>query len=274
MDGIAYCDVGVKYKGNSFYNINSDKKSFKISFDKFVIGQKPDGLKKFNLSNGFKDATFLSEKFMLDFLNSEGLHAPRCVYANLIINNQHYGLYMVVEGVDDAPFLLRVFGNKAGNLFKGDPDGKLIWKGSNPQAYYMDYELHTNEDENDWSDLINLIDILSNTSASSLGSALSDVLNIENYLRHRAANLLFVNLDSYDGSGHNYYIYNNQGRIEWMAWDVNETFGNFNMGMPISVLECLSVFYLPSPPSSRPLPYRLFTQLNVFSSYYTYLLNN
>jgi hypothetical protein len=274
LDGVAYSEVGIKYKGNSSYNINSDKKSFKISFDEFVNGQKPDGLKKINLNNGFKDATFLREKFMLDFLNSEGLPAPRCVYANLYINNQHYGLYTVVEEVDDAPFLLRVFGNKAGNLFKGDPNGKLTWKGSNPQAYYADYELHTNEDENDWSDLITFIDILNNTSSTSLASALSGVLNIETYLGHRAANLLFVNLDSYDGSGHNYYIYNHQGRFEWMAWDVNEAFGNFNMGMPLDVLECLSIFYIPAPHSSRPLPFRLFALGDVFSSYYAFLLSN
>lgn len=273
LDGVVYNNIGVKYKGNSSYNISSDKKSFKISFDKFVNGQKPDGLKKINLNNGFKDPTFLREKFMLDFLRQEGLHAPRCVYANLYINNQHYGFYSVVEEVDDAPFLLNEFGNKTGNLFKGDPNGTLVWKGNNVSLYYPDYELHNNEDVNDWSDLLRLIKIINQVPSSSLVDSLEEVLNIEAYVAHRAANILFMNLDSYDGSGHNYFIYNNLGKFEWMAWDVNETFGNFNMGLSISQMECLSAFFHTNSPSSRPLPSRLLVSGNNFSSYYAFLLS-
>ncbi|MCX7650660.1 MAG: CotH kinase family protein [Flavobacteriales bacterium] len=272
LDGVTYHDIGLKYKGNSSYNIPSDKKSFKLSFDKFVNGQKPDGLKKINLNNAFKDPTFLREKFSLDFLNAEGLHAPRCVYAQVSINGQTYGLYTVVEEVDDAPFLLNHFANKTGNLFKGDPHGNLTWKGNNPAQYHNDYELHTNEDVNDWSDLINLIHVINNSPASSLESELNPLLNIPAYLAHRAFNLLFVNLDSYDGSGHNYYMYNNQGRFEWIAWDLNEAVGNFNMGMSVPQLECLSAFFIPPPQNQRPLPTRLFASGTTYRSYYAYLL--
>lgn len=75
------------------------------------------------------------------------------------------------------------------------------------------------------------------------------------YIRNRAMNILFANLDSYDGSKHNYYLYHDTlgDRFEWLPWDVNEAFGNFNMGMTIPQLECLDIFYIPNPQTNSPL---------------------
>lgn len=269
IDGTLLSNVGIKYKGNSSYNINSDKKSFKIDFNEFVSGQKYDGLKTINLNNAFKDPTFLREKIMLDFMRDHNIHAPRCVYANVSINGLSYGLYTLVEEVDDSPFLKTHFGNKNGNLFKGDPSGNLKWLGNQQSFYYPHYELKTNESVNDWSDLVMLIDVINNSSSTIFYNNLEAKMKTNSYLKLRAANLIFVNLDSYDGSGHNYYIYDDNGMFKWIAWDVNEAFGNFNMGMTISQLECLSLFYIPNPPGSRPLPERMFSVYPAYKTQYT-----
>ena len=44
-------------------------------------------------------------------------------------------------------------------------------------------------------------------------------------------NNLFVNLDSYNGSAHNYYVYDRDdtGQITHIPWDTNESFGRFLM---------------------------------------------
>lgn len=54
-------------KGNSSFNNPSTKKPFKVDLNEYVSGQDYDGIKKFNLNNGFKDPTMLSEKLTLDF---------------------------------------------------------------------------------------------------------------------------------------------------------------------------------------------------------------
>jgi len=255
IDGLVMDSVGVQLKGNSSFNsIPGVKKSIKISFDEYR-NQKYDGLKTINLNNGFKDPTFLREKLMLDFLRKQGAPAPRCSYADVYINGTHWGFYMLVEQVNKT-FLNDVLGNKDGNLFKGDPHGDLKWKGSSTQLLYeTDYELKTNETINDWSDLIHLIDYLNNTPAFTFYDSLETVLNTDLFLRYWACSNIFVNLDSYLGSGHNYYIYHNTvtNRFDWISWDVNEAFGNFQMGMNLSQLKNLDVLYLNMPATSRPL---------------------
>ena len=49
-------------------------------------------------------------------------------------------------------------------------------------------------------------------------------------LRYLALNSLLVNLDSYSGNGHNYYIYEQSGVFTPIPWDLNEAFGNFTCG--------------------------------------------
>lgn len=274
IDGATLPDVGVRYKGNSSYNNPSDKKSFKIDLNEFVSGQKYDGLKALNLNNGFKDPTFIREKLTLDFMLQNGITAPRCTYADVTINNIPYGLYMLVEEVDDSPFLKNRFNNTTGNLYKGDPNGTLQWFGNNAASYQTKYELKTNEDTNDWSDLIRLINIINNTPGNGFFDSLEAVMQTNSYLKLRAANLLFVNLDSYDGSGHNYYIYQHNGKFHWIGWDMNEAFGNFKMNLSGDQIQCLDLFYIPNPVTNRPLPNKMFQLYPSYKTQYTDILYN
>lgn len=271
IDGIALNDVGVKFKGNSSFSNPSDKKPFKIDLNEFVSGQKLDGLKKFNLNNGFKDPSFMREKIALDFYNDHGMVAPRCAYTKVYINGVYWGLYTFVEEVDKT-FLNddSRFDNKQGNLFKGDPMGDLKWINSSVSSYYSKYELHTNETANDWSDLLNLIDNINN-SGIYFHDSLEAVFNTNNFIKHWAAMNMFANLDSYIGSGHNYFIYHDtlSNKFEWITWDINESFGNFNMGMTATQIKNLSMFYVSSPAASRPLVQKMLSD----PAYKTKLIN-
>ncbi|MFN8298521.1 MAG: CotH kinase family protein [Chitinophagales bacterium] len=254
FDGVMYDSVGCRFKGNSSYNNQSQKKSWKLDFEEFKASNELNGLKQINLNNGFKDPTLLREKICLDFLRHFGIPAPRADYVNVYVNNQLWGLYILVEEVDKA-FLKTHFGNKGGNLYKGDPHGDLTFKGSAPASYYSSYELKTNETANDWSDLVWLCDNLSNTPAGQWHDSLYACFNTEDYVKSWATTILFSNLDSYTGSGHNYYIYHNTetDRFEWINWDVNEAFGTFLNGNQASQMASLAMNYIPNPKNSRPL---------------------
>lgn len=260
FDGTTYTDVGIKFKGNSSYMNPSDKKSFKVDMNEFVSGQNVDGLKKFNLNNGFKDPTFIREKLTLDFCRDHGLSAPRCSYSKVFINGVYWGLYMFVEEMDNGTFLKQHYNNKQGNMFKGDPNGDLKWYGSSPSAYYSKYELKTNETTNDWTDLVQLIDKINNSSTYFYDS-LETMMNTSVFIKHWALSNLFVNLDSYLGSGHNYFIYHDtlSKKFEWLTWDVNESFGNFQMGMTIPQLKNMSMYWVSSPSSNRPIIQKMLT---------------
>lgn len=260
IDGTAYPQSGVKYKGNSSYNNASSKKPFRIDLAEYVDDQTHDGLKKLVLNNGFKDPTLLREKLMLDYLNAHGIAAPRCGFAKLYVNNEYRGLYTVIEDVNKT-FLEDRFGNKSGNLFKGDPKGTLNFKGDDQSMYMTDYELKTNETANDWSDLIRFIKVLNNSTTAQLPDSLPEYLNLNSWYDYWAAHNLFVNLDSYVGSGHNYFVYHNDdtGLFEWITWDVNEAFGNFTMGISLANLKVLPYGHIPMPGTQRPMMSRLWT---------------
>lgn len=265
IDGNTIDTIGVKFKGNSSYNNQSDKKPFKLDLNDYISGANVDGLKKLNLNNGFKDPSFLREKLTLDFYNEHGIIAPRCAYGKLFINNVYWGLYTVVEEVDKT-FLEGRFNDNDGNLFKGDPQGDLKWINNQPSSYYSKYELHTNETLNDWSDLVNFIKQV-NSPAAIFEDSLNHVFHSDDFLRSWAGTSLFANLDSYIGSGHNYFIYHDSttNKFRWIIWDVNEAFGNFNMGLSPSQLTGLAYDYINNPPS-RPLCNNLRNNTNFHSA--------
>ena len=235
-------DVGVRLKGNSSYSHPGNKKSFKIDFNKYVSGQNYDGLKKLNFSNGFKDPSCMREKVFSDVCQAAGVPAPRANFANVYFNGTLWGFYTVVEQIDDQFLDWRILdddGNlfKAGDNFGGGPGGggnaaDLLYYGTDQASYENRYELKTNENDNDWTDLIGLIDFINNSPSSTFESELDNHIELQEYLRSAAIDNLFSNLDSYTGSARNYYIYHNltANKWEWIKWDANEAFGSYGGG--------------------------------------------
>ncbi|TAL61488.1 MAG: T9SS type A sorting domain-containing protein [Bacteroidetes bacterium] len=274
--------VGVQFKGNSSFNAPGVKKPWKIDFNEYSTGTKYDGLKTINLNNAMKDPSFMREKIFDDFCRRVGVEAPRATYANVYVNDTLWGFYTLVEQCDKTMLNTQI-GNNGGNLFKGDPNGTLQWYGSAASSYYGKYELKTNKTANDWTDLIHLIDEINNTPSVNFYDSLEKSLNTKSWIEGWAANIMFVNLDSYNGTGHNYYLYHNSAtnKFDFIIWDTNEAFGNFNFGMSISQLESLSMSYIPNPATGRPLTDKMLqntayknTYVNTVCNYVTDYFSN
>lgn len=244
--------VGVRFKGNSSYRTYpGTKKSFKIKTNEFVKGRRINNVDTINLHNAFKDPSYVREKIYYELARAAGLKAPRTNYAALYVNGEYWGLYFLTEDVD-GEFLQNHIGAKEdGNLYKGDPRGTLEWRGPDATPYRNEYEKDNNEDADDWSDLIGFIDVLNRTPREQLKERLDAMLDIDSALTLLALDNLTANLDSYIGSGHNYYVYHRKsdGKFMFIPWDPNEAYGNFNMGLIINDLQRLPLQWLP-----RPMP--------------------
>lgn len=254
--------VGVRLKGNSSYNHPGDKKSFKIDFNKFISGQNYDGLKKLNFGNGFKDPTFMREKIFFDISRERGVPCPRANFSTVTFNGEPWGFYTMVEQIDDQFLDWRMLDDE-GNLFKagsnfggGDGEASLEYLGTSQSLYESSYELKSNEDANDWTDLIEFTDFINNTSASEFETGLNDILDLGPYLSSAAIDNLFGNLDSYTQSARNYYIYHNigMGKWQWIKWDGNEAFGTYGFMGGLSPSN-LDIYYYAF---NRPLLERVF----------------
>lgn len=224
-DTLILDSVGIRYKGNSSYNIQGDKKSFNISIDGYREDQRLMGYKTLNLNNGFVDPTFMREN-IVHKIYRKYIPAMKTSYVYLYINGEEYGLYSNVQQLN-KDFLGEWYDYKSGNLYKGDPRGELSWKGSDASLYKSDYEKKTNEEVDDWTDLVALINVINNST--NLETELPKVLNTDRALWYFALSNIFVNLDSYIFSSHNYYIYNNPSSslFDFLPWDLNESFGTF-----------------------------------------------
>ena len=250
IDGISDQDVGVKYKGNSSYNVNNAKNPISIKLDYVHNGQSIDGYNVLKLSNGFKDPTFVREVLGYEMAR-EYMPASKATYANVFINGAWNGLYTLVQSVDDD-FLNEHFYERKGPFFKvdntnvtvagcpGGPNG--IWK------YYSDtnclqkaYEMQSTDD---WTPLGNFLDTLNNYFTE-----VESVLDIDRTLWMLAYNNLLVGLDGpVNAIPHNFYMFqDNNKRFSPILWDMNMTFGTFTNGFnppPIPTdLQQLDIFH-------------------------------
>lgn len=259
-DGLHLDTIGVRFKGNTSYSgYPSDKKSFKLDINEFVTGQRIHGVDKLNLNNAFHDPSFVREKVFYELAAEVGLAAPRANYAALYVNDVYWGLYYLIEQVDEEFIVSRFGANEAGNLWKGDPRGNLMWQGPNAVEYQDDYELESNEAANDWSQLIDLCDRLNNAPQAGLAGALNPVLDANSALSYLALCNVTVTLDSYLGRSHNLYYYRRDvdGRFAIVPWDANESFGAFPVSFTVQELERLPVQWVQPPVASHPLAVRM-----------------
>ena len=203
--GVTIDPVGVRFKGLSTFGFNFGgsgffggwggeevedediKKPFRIDFNMYDEGDGEEttffGLKKLNLNNEALDPSLIREKLFMDFA-SNYVPAPRSVYTRLYVNDEYYGLYLAMEHIDNTFIESRFGDDESGNLYKAEQQCTLAYNGSDPTPYYSSYELKNNEDVNDWSDLIQLTNVLSNTSPSELPNKLEPLLDVDSTMYH------------------------------------------------------------------------------------------
>ncbi|MCD4708161.1 MAG: CotH kinase family protein [Candidatus Sabulitectum sp.] len=263
-EDVSFDTVGVRFKGGSSFTGNPTmKKSFKIDFNEFVDNQDFLGLRKINLNCNFHDPSFVREICAYELCAEAGLPAVRTTFAALYINDIYWGLYTVIEQFD-GQFVEDHFGpEEDGNLWKGDNHGSLEYLGESQEAYFTEYELKTNEEENDWSGLIELTYGLNNTASEFLPDSLSNLMDVNTALALLAVDNLLVNLDSYAGRCANYYLYHKDldDRFVFSNWDMNESWGVFDFwNHSIEELQSLDIYWVsPAPGESRPLAVNLWS---------------
>ena len=249
FNGIEWYKVGIRYKGNSTlrnaYNNNSDKYPFKLDFDEFednfpaIDDQRFYGFKQLVLSNNYSDASAMREKVAADLFREFGVPAARTTFAAIYLDrgngSEFLGMYTLIEEVDNT-LAESQFDEKDGNLYKPEDTGATFAEGAFNQT---DMYKKSNEDEGDYAD----VEALYNTLHSSLRqsneaqwkSDLEAVMDVDRYLKYLAANTTIQNWDTYGRMTHNYFLYNDGGKMVWIPWDNNESMQYGKMGGALSL---------------------------------------
>jgi hypothetical protein len=275
INGVVFDSVGVRFKGNSSYSHPNNKKPFTITLDEYRRDQRWDGVKSIHLNNGYSDPTMIREKVHLDFCRDAGIPAPRANFVQLALNDTAWGFYTMVEHVDKG-FVESRFGTRNGYLFKavdafggGGPGSQPMlsdfkWYGAGIPSYLQRYEQKTGDSIEAWSGLVAFLDMLNNDPA--VATSLPDALDLTGFERAFGTDILFGNLDSYVGSGRNFYAYidSASGRLRWIVWDANMSFGTYPQQG--TTVETLSLTYVSSS-TSRPLIGKIYASPQLKAGY-------
>lgn len=296
IDGEAYQNTAIRAKGNTSLSMvsamDSDRYSFKLEFDHYDSGRTYYGLDKLSLNNLIQDTTYMKDYLTYRMMGAFGVDAPLCSYVFITVNGQDWGLYLAVEGVEDA-FLRRNYGGASGELYKPDsmsfgggrgngrefdmknvmdlgedgalpspPDGQPFHggqaapedereRGGGPGGFaggpgggmgsddvklrYIDDDpdSYSNIFQNAKTDVTKADQTRLIASLKSLneGTGLEEVLDMDEVLRYFVVHNFVRNGDSYTGSMvHNYYLYEEEGRLSMIPWDYNLAYGTFQGG--------------------------------------------
>ncbi len=227
IDGDTLDIVGVRIKGfYSAWGASGKKKPLKVDLNEFSPDQEYDGLKKINLQNSFEDPSSMRDMLAYNIFNEAGIHAPRSSYAKVYLNNEYWGLYVLVEQVDKT-FLGERFGDDNGNLYKNMQAHHLEYR-SNAEYYKEFFDLKTNEPEDDWSRFIQFTEIINKIGINDIQyeRQIDQLFEVEDFLKILTIDVILLNWDSYYDHGRNYYLYDNpvNQKFSWIPWDYNLSF--------------------------------------------------
>lgn len=115
--------MGIRAKGNTSLStvssLGSERYSLKIEFDHYDSTKSYHGLDKLSLNNLIQDSTMMKDYLTYTMMNEFGVASPLCSYVYITVNGEDWGLYLAVEGVEEA-FLERNYGSDYGELYKPD----------------------------------------------------------------------------------------------------------------------------------------------------------
>lgn len=227
-------NVAVRAKGSSSLTYvvdkGSDRISLKVNFDRLHPGLAFCNLKKLNFHNNYRDPSLMRERLAYEVFARRQVPAPRAAHVDLWVNDMHMGVYTQVEQVDKV-FLRRHFADGGGDLYKPRLNASYLdWSGRSASKI-EDMALKTNERTSDHEALLHFLDVLNNEPEETFPQAIEMVLDVDTVLRFLAVETALVCLDSYQGRGVNYYLYENQGRFVMIPWDLNESFGTYKCGL-------------------------------------------
>lgn len=228
-------DVGVRLKGQwgSFRELDA-KAAFKIALDEFSPGQRLLGLENLTLNNMVQDPSFAHETLAYHLYRAAGVPAPRTAHAEVYVNDELYGLYLLVETADDD-FLERWFDDPSGNLYEGEYGEDVV------PNHVDDLELDEEGSPPDRADLWMLSDVLESSPEETFLTDLEGVLDVDRFLSMMAIDALIGHWDGYAYYPNNYRLYYEpaSARFTVLPWGTDQTFDSslnpFEMSGRISV---------------------------------------
>jgi spore coat protein CotH len=231
-------NAGIRCRGASTRGLQP--RSFTVSFNAFVPGQKLLDMERLELNATAVDPSSTRSKLVHDLHAAAGVPVAYANFAALVVHGPDWDRTNEVDGVFfdairlntqpvDEVFLNQRFGNSRGNLYKDSGPAPLAYLGPDGSAYVdQGYILqHAGSGETSLNDLADFIATINQTPDADFPHAIMQALDVDGFIKCLALTALTGNYDSYWLYGHNYRLYRHPDTRRWvyLPYDFDLTFG-------------------------------------------------
>ena len=226
-EGVTYGPVGVRTKGENSWRPINEKASLKFDFNRYEGGPgrfySMKGL-TFNAMN--EDYSMMHERVAYRMYREAGVPAARAHHAVLYLNGELYGLFTMLDTVDDV-FLERWFEDATGSMYE-QHDGDFTDDYVQDDIYFQ-----LEEGDGDRSALQGVADALEGSGEAAIAAA-GEHLNWESFQRYWAVGGVVQNFDAYPFrfAGDDCHVYHDPttDKLHYIPHGVDESFYyNYNI---------------------------------------------
>lgn len=231
-------NIGIRMKGNTsrtnFYSEEDGQYNLIHYRVKFMDGDFAT-LENLELKwNKNDDTTYIREYYAYEMFRDYGILAPHVNLSTMEVGGLYQGVFSIYEPVDKNFIEKNVAEeDQGGNLYKcaWDRQGAdlttsgTIGVENEEAAVFYNYDLKTNKKEADYSQLRNLLTVLSKRNLSK--EKLEEVVDIDSFLMFAAVSYFVGNSDDMRNNYNNYYIYflKSSGKAIFIPYDQDRVFG-------------------------------------------------
>lgn len=250
-----YYNCGIRTRGSGWTRQNHPSSQYRI---RFPADQPLRGAQREINLDAHADGTKQHDRIVHHLLRELG-RVPTSYhrYVHVRFNDSFRALAEDVLKVDGDYVRFYWPDDAQGTLFKVDDhfewndgwshnhwDAYLKWEGSDKEEYRWNWELRTNEKEDDYTEFLDFVKFMDRyrTSNSTFDAQAEDVLDVDEWLRMLSVRFLVDDWDTLGyNRGKNAYIYRpyhrgdgtpddpaRYGKWLLLAWDSDLTFGNAN----------------------------------------------
>src|SRR4029453_9277270 len=184
--------------------------------NKYASNQEFHGLKKLVLDNVVQDGSFLHEPLAYQVFEAMGIASPAISYTRLTVNDEFWGVYWLVEKIEQNFLAARFGGDKEGNLFKYEYVENYTFtdKGSDPNSYLPIFQPETHEDKPDATALMQFIQAVNAPAEGApTVAAAAPFIDVDKFLTYVAVENAIAGQDGWAGleGMNNFYTYHFTG---------------------------------------------------------------
>ncbi len=224
VDGERLDNVDIRKKG-FLGSLTATRPSFKLNFDAREPRRRFEGLDRMTLNNNNQDPSNTHQCIAYQMFRDAGLPAPRCNLARVTLNGEDLGIYSHVDSIRPH-FLRRNFADDLGNLY----EAQVADFGEHTSH---NFQLKTNTDENERTDLAAVVDALK-ADDDNMPGLLGQLVDLDEFLSFWAMEGIAGHWDSATGNANNHFVYRevSDGLFHYIPWGADAALESENFLAP------------------------------------------